>query len=60
MIVYNGFAHNINKPKAKRAVLQHNLDWFNHYLFGDPLPDWIEPDVPEDLTAEDAEDAEEE
>jgi len=19
-------------------VLQHNLDWFDHYIFGDPIP----------------------
>ena len=20
-------------------MMQHNLAWFNHYIFGDPLPD---------------------
>ena len=24
---------------AMRAVMQHNLAWFNHYIWGDPLPD---------------------
>jgi dipeptidyl aminopeptidase/acylaminoacyl peptidase len=38
MIVYKGFGHIINKPKAMRSVMQHNLAWFNHYLWGDPLP----------------------
>ena len=38
MVVYKGFGHGISKPKAMRAVMQHNLLWFNHYLFGDPLP----------------------
>ncbi len=37
MIVYKGFGHGINKPKSMRAVLEHNLAWFNHYLWGDPL-----------------------
>jgi dipeptidyl aminopeptidase/acylaminoacyl peptidase len=39
MVVYKGFGHGISRPKAMRAVMQHNLLWFNHYLFGDPLPD---------------------
>ena len=39
MVVYKGFGHGINKPKSVRAVMEHNLAWFNHYLFGDPKPD---------------------
>jgi dipeptidyl aminopeptidase/acylaminoacyl peptidase len=39
LIVYKGFGHGINKPRSQRAVMLHNLAWFNHYLFGDPLPD---------------------
>jgi len=46
MVVYKGFGHGITKPKAMRAVMQHNLDWFNHYLWGDPMPSLIEPVVP--------------
>jgi len=38
LIFYNGFGHPITKPKSNRAVLQHNLDWFDHYIFGDPIP----------------------
>ena len=40
MIVYKGFGHGITKPRSQRAVMQHNLAWFNHYIFGDPLPDF--------------------
>lgn len=40
MIVYKGFGHGITKPKSQRAVMQHNLAWFNHYIFGDPVPDF--------------------
>ncbi len=47
MVVYKGFGHGINKPKAMRAVMQHNLAWFNHYIFGDPKPDLTTPAVPE-------------
>lgn len=43
MIVYKGFGHGITKPKSQRAVMQHNLGWFNHYIFGDPRPDFTRP-----------------
>jgi dipeptidyl aminopeptidase/acylaminoacyl peptidase len=46
MIVYKGFGHPITKPKAMRAVMSHNLAWFNHYLWNDPLPDFASPVVP--------------
>ena len=46
MIVYKGFGHGINKPKAQRAVMQHNLGWFNHYIWNDPLPDFANPELP--------------
>ncbi len=46
MIVYKGYGHGITKPKSMRAVMLHNLGWFNHYIFGDPLPDFANPEVP--------------
>lgn len=46
MVVYKAFGHGINKPKSMRAVMQHNLSWFNHYIWGDPLPDFTAPEVP--------------
>ena len=46
MVVYKGFGHGINKPKSMRAVMQHNLSWFNHYVWGDPLPDFTAPELP--------------
>jgi dipeptidyl aminopeptidase/acylaminoacyl peptidase len=46
MIVYKGFGHGINKPRAMRAVMAHNLAWFNHFIFGDPLPDFANPTLP--------------
>ncbi len=46
MIVYKGFGHPITKPRAMRAVMQHNLAWFNHYIWGDPLPDFANPELP--------------
>src|SRR6266496_1482157 len=46
MVVYKGFGHGITKPKSMRAVMQHNLSWFNHYIWGDPLPDFTAPELP--------------
>ena len=39
MVVYKGFGHGINKPRSTRAVMEHNLVWFNHFIFGDPMVD---------------------
>ena len=52
MVVYKGFGHGISKPKAQRAVTEHNLLWFNHYLWGDPLPDLAKPELPKKETKE--------
>lgn len=46
MVVYKGYGHGITKPKSMRAVMQHNLTWFNHYIFGDPKPDFAKPELP--------------
>ena len=46
MIVYKGYGHGITKPRSQRAVMQHNLAWFNHYLWGDPVPAFANPEVP--------------
>jgi dipeptidyl aminopeptidase/acylaminoacyl peptidase len=37
LIVYKGFegvGHGPSKPKSSRAVMQHNLEWFDKYIFG--------------------------
>jgi dipeptidyl aminopeptidase/acylaminoacyl peptidase len=47
MVVYKGYGHGITKPKSMRAVMEHNLAWFNHYIFGDPKPDLAAPPIPE-------------
>jgi dipeptidyl aminopeptidase/acylaminoacyl peptidase len=54
MIVYKGYGHGINKPRSQRAVMRHNLAWFNHYLWGDPLPDFANPEVPKAPKSADA------
>ena len=47
MVVYKGFGHGITKPKAMRAVMRHNYEWFNYYLWKDPAPDFVTPTLPE-------------
>ncbi len=58
MIVYKGFGHPITKPRAMRAVMQHNLGWFNHYIWGDPLPDFTAPELPKKETKNEKKDSE--
>ena len=53
MVVYKGYGHGITKPKSMRAVMQHNLSWFNHYIWGDPLPPLTAPDLPKKKEATD-------
>lgn len=35
LIIYKGFGHGLNKPKAARAAMEHNLEWFGKYVFGE-------------------------
>ena len=39
LIIYKGFegiGHGPSKPKSSRAVMQHNLEWFDQYIFAAP------------------------
>ena len=33
VVLFRGFGHPLNKPKANRAAMQQNLDWFNKYVW---------------------------
>jgi dipeptidyl aminopeptidase/acylaminoacyl peptidase len=57
MVVYKGFGHGITKPRAQRAVMTHNLVWFNHYLWDDPLPNLAELPLPKKEEKKDAQKA---
>jgi dipeptidyl aminopeptidase/acylaminoacyl peptidase len=35
LIVYKGFGHGLNKPRAARAAMEHNLEWFARYVWGE-------------------------
>jgi dipeptidyl aminopeptidase/acylaminoacyl peptidase len=37
LILYKGFGHAINKPKAQRAVLEHNYEWFSKHIWGEEV-----------------------
>jgi len=45
MVLYDGFGHPVNKPKQQRAVMEENENWFDHYIWGDPLPERLTPVV---------------
>jgi dipeptidyl aminopeptidase/acylaminoacyl peptidase len=34
--VFKGFGHGLNKPKANRAAMQQNLEWFTRYIWNQP------------------------
>jgi len=45
LIVYKGFegvGHGPSKPKSSRAVMQHNLEWFDEYIFSPSHPTMTE------------------
>jgi dipeptidyl aminopeptidase/acylaminoacyl peptidase len=47
MVLYDGFGHPINKPKQQRAVMEENENWFDHYIWGEPLAPALTPVVKE-------------
>jgi dipeptidyl aminopeptidase/acylaminoacyl peptidase len=48
MVLYDGFGHPVNKPKQQRAVMEENENWFDHYIWGDPLAPALTPIVKAD------------
>lgn len=46
MVIYDGFGHPIDKPKQQRAVMEENENWFDHYIWGDPLAASLTPSAP--------------
>ena len=35
--IFKGFGHGLTKPKANRAAMQQNLDWFSRYIWNQPV-----------------------
>jgi dipeptidyl aminopeptidase/acylaminoacyl peptidase len=38
LVVFKGFGHGLNKPKANRAAMEQNLDWFGQYVLTTARP----------------------
>ena len=38
LILYKGFGHGVDKPKSQRALLEANRDWFDFYIWNEPIP----------------------
>ena len=34
--IFKGFGHSLNKPKANRAAMQQNYEWFTRYIWNQP------------------------
>ncbi len=34
--IFKGFGHGLTKPKANRAAMQQNYEWFNRYIWNQP------------------------
>ena len=46
MIVYNGENHGLARKPNQQDYVRKQLEWFGHYLKGDPAPKWITDGVP--------------
>jgi len=40
-LVYEGENHNVARPESQADYLHRQLEWFGHYLKGDPAAAWI-------------------
>ncbi|WEG12588.1 S9 family peptidase [Pullulanibacillus sp. KACC 23026] len=36
LVIFKGMKHGATKPGINRAILKQNLDWFSHYILGEP------------------------
>ncbi len=46
MIVYNGENHGLAKKHNQIDYVKKQLEWFDHYLKGEPAPKWITEGMP--------------
>ena len=46
MLVYNGEDHGLRQKKNQSDYQRRILEWFGHYLKGDPAPEWISKGLP--------------
>lgn len=36
LILYRGLGHQIDTPRGQRAFMEHNLEWFGQWIWGEP------------------------
>lgn len=46
MLQYNGEAHNIKARKNRKDITIRLQQFFDHYLKGDPMPQWMKEGIP--------------
>ncbi|MDE6297498.1 MAG: prolyl oligopeptidase family serine peptidase [Muribaculaceae bacterium] len=46
MLQYNGEAHNIKQRKNRKDITIRLQQFFDHYLKGDPMPEWMKKGIP--------------
>ena len=46
MLQYNGEAHNIRERKNRKDITIRLQQFFDHYLKGDPMPEWMKNGIP--------------
>jgi len=49
MVVYNGEAHNLRKRKNRKDLSVRMGQFFDHYLKGEPMPEWMAYGLPATL-----------
>lgn len=56
MIVYDSMGHGPSKPRHRRAITEHALDWFREHLFGKDAADYVFPVLNRSDTDEEGDD----
>lgn len=46
MLQYNGEAHNLRERKNRKDITIRLQQFFDHYLKGDPMPEWMKNGIP--------------
>ena len=46
MLQYNGEAHNLKERRNRKDITVRLQQFFDHYLKGDPMPEWMKSGIP--------------
>lgn len=46
MLQYNGEAHNIKERRNRKDITKRLQQFFDHYLLGSPMPEWMKNGIP--------------